>query len=155
MAWPAAMRWRHVGADLNTSGTRQAALLPRAQAAYDAMAPHLDVLVLAVGLSIVGGLLWSRRRAVVETYLWAWAVVIVAGAIVTGAYTFGPGTIFFLDLWLQTSAHRVTEVLSLAGWWIVGATVVMGSARAAALVSSTKWERERTALSGTLGGIES
>ena len=66
---------------------------------------------------------------------WAWFVVVIGLAVVAGAYVVGPGTIFFLDLWLQTSAHRVAEFPALAAWWILAATVVVCSAAPATLLS--------------------
>lgn len=126
-AWPVVMRWRRVGADVNTSGPGQASLLRRTQTVYDAMTPHLAVLAMAAALSLVAACFVARRRDAIESYVWAWVVLVVGLAIIAAAYVFGPGNLFLLDLWLQTSVHRVTDFPALAGWWILASTVVLAS----------------------------
>ncbi len=126
-AWPVVMRWRRVAADINTSGPGQGSRIRRAQTVYDAMTPHLAVLVIAAALSLMGACFVARRRDVIESYIWAWVLLVVGLAIIAAAYIFGPGNLFFLDLWLQTSVHRVTDFPVLAGWWIVASTVVLAS----------------------------
>jgi hypothetical protein len=64
---------------------------------------------------------------VIESYIWAWVLLVVGLSIIAAAYIFGPGSLFLLDLWLQTSVHRVTDFPALAGWWIVASTVVLAS----------------------------
>ncbi len=137
VVWPAVMRLRHVGADLNTSGPRQSPLGARARTAYDALAPHLHVLVLALVLSVAGWFILRGVRSVVDTDAdgWAWATLVVGVVIVAGAYVVGPGSLYFLDLWLQTSAHRVSDFPALSAWWIVAATAVTASAAPAALAA--------------------
>jgi hypothetical protein len=138
VAWPVVMRFRHVGADVNTSGPRQAAIWQRSHGVYDSMAPHLHVLLLAAALSIAGAFLLARVRSALSigTDLWAWAALVVGLAVIVGAYVIGPGTIYFLDLWLETSAHRVAEFPALMAWWIIASTVVIGSSAPSVLLRS-------------------
>jgi hypothetical protein len=142
LVWPVVMRARRVGADLNTSGPRQSPVWPRAHTTYDALAPHLHVIVLAALLSLVGYFLLRKVRSALASPSdgWAWLVVVIGGAALAGAYVVGPGTIFLLDLWLQTSAHRVAEFPALAAWWILAATVVTCSAAPATFLSPTGGE---------------
>jgi hypothetical protein len=139
LVWPVVMRARRVGADLNTSGPRESPVGERTQTTYDALAPHLHVILLAALLSLVGYFLLRRVRSALASPSdgWAWLVVVIGVAVLAGAYVVGPGTIFSLDLWLQTSAHRVTEFPALAAWWILAATVVVCSAAPATLLSSS------------------
>lgn len=139
VVWPVVMRLRHVGADLNTSGARQAPLWSRAHTTYDALAPHLHLVLLALVLSAAGWFVLRGVRSVVATGSdgWAWATLVVGLVIVAGAYVDGPGSIYFLDLWLQTSAHRVTDFPALSAWSILAATTVTASAAPAALAAGT------------------
>jgi hypothetical protein len=144
LVWPVVMRLRRVGADLNTSGPRQSPVWERTRTTYDALAPHLHVILLAALLSLVGYFLLHGVRSALAAGSdgWAWFVVVIGLAVVAGAYVVGPGTIFFLDLWLQTSAHRVAEFPALAAWWILAATVVVCSAAPATLLSPSGGDSE-------------
>jgi hypothetical protein len=128
--WPVLMRLRGVGANVNTSGPRQLAMTRRAQAAVDGVAPHLHVLLLAAALSITAAFIVRGVRSAlsIESDLWAWIALIVGTCTILAAYVVGPGNLYYLDLWLQTSAHRVSEFPALAAWWIIGASVVVASA---------------------------
>jgi hypothetical protein len=143
--WPIVMRLRHVGADVNTSGPRQAPLWARTVAVYHAMAPHLHVLVIAALVSLACALLLPavRRHLSVVSDLWAWVALLIGLVVVVGAYVLGPGNIFFLDLWLETSAHRVSEYPALVAWWILGAATVVAAAAPAALVRPARRSPER------------
>jgi hypothetical protein len=137
--WPVLMRLRHVGADMNTSGPRESPLWQRAQAVYDAMSPHLHIVLLAAVLSVVGTylLLQTRDALSAENILWAWCAALVGLAVVCGAYVFGPGDMSFLQGWLETSAHRVSEFPALTAWWIVASLVVLLAAGPAMLTRSS------------------
>lgn len=91
------------------------------------MSPYLHVLVLALALSVVGGLILRtvRRTAGLANDLWAWlalavGLVALGGALVTGSGAIGP--------WILTTVHRITEYPALQGWWIVGVWVVVAAA---------------------------
>jgi hypothetical protein len=145
--WPIVMRLRHVGADVNTSGPRQAPLWPRTVAVYHAMAPHLHILILAAVVSLAGALVLPavRRHLLLLTDLWAWVALLIGLLVVVGAYVLGPGNLFFLDLWLETSAHRVSEYPALVAWWIIGAVTVLAAAAPATLLSPTRLPADRAA----------
>jgi hypothetical protein len=140
VVWPAVMRLRHVGADLNTSGPRQSPLWQRTQVTYDALAPHLHIVLLALVLSAAAWFMLRGVRSIVATGSdgWAWVTLVVGLVIVAGGYIDGPGSIYFLDLWLQTSAHRVADFPALGAWWIVAATVVTASAAPATLAAGPR-----------------
>jgi hypothetical protein len=57
----------------------------------------------------------------------------------------GPGNLFFLALWLETSAHRVSEYPALVAWWIIGAVTVVAAAAPATLWSPVSPPAARSA----------
>ena len=99
----------------------------RTTAVVHGMSPYLHVLVLALPLSIVGGLALTsaRRRAGVGNDVWAWLALAVGLVAVGAALVTGSGAIL---PWIRSTVHRITEFPILEGWWIIGVwAVVAGS----------------------------
>ncbi len=124
--WPELMKAIHArGA--TTSFSLSQDIAHRTDAVARGMSPYLHVLVLALALSVVGGLVLRpvRRTAGIGNDLWAWSALIVGlvalgGALVTGSGAIGP--------WILSTVHRITEYPALQGWWIVGFWVVVAAA---------------------------
>jgi hypothetical protein len=127
--WPQLTKLVHATRDVNTSGARQGTLSSRAHLTFDAMTPHLHVLLLAVPVAVVGGMLLARnrRRLGLANDLWAWAGLAVGLVAVAGAYVTGPGD---TAGWLLTSVHRTTMFPAIAAWLIVALWAVVGMAGA-------------------------
>jgi len=125
-AWPAAIALtgsRQVSSPLSASGTWS----HRAHAVATGFSPSLHVLVLALALSVVGGLLLrtTRRRLGVGNDLWSWAglaagLAVVSGVLITGSAPIVP--------WIEGSVHRVTQFPAVTGWLIVAVWTVVGAA---------------------------
>jgi len=124
--WPELMKAIHArGA--TTSFSLSQDIAHRTDAVARGMSPYLHVLVLALALSVVGGLILRpvRRVSGSGNDLWAWSALIVGlvalgGALVTGSAAIGP--------WILSTVHRITEYPALQGWWIVGFWVVVAAA---------------------------
>ena len=124
--WPILMK--AIGARGATSTfTASTDLAHRTNATIHGMSPYLHVLVLALPLSVVGGLALRRvrRDAGVGNDLWAWlalatGLVAVGAALVTGSGAIGP--------WILSTVHRITEYPILQGWWIIGIWAVVAGA---------------------------
>ena len=123
--WPVAM---HVIGARGASSTFTASngAGSRASAVVHGMSPYLHVLVLAVPLSVVGGLALAglRRRAGVGNDLWAWLALTVGLVAVGGALVSGTGAIV---PWIRSTVHRITEYPILQAWWIVAVWAVVAS----------------------------
>ena len=127
--WPILMK--SIGARGATSTfTASTDLAHRTSATIHGMSPYLHVLVLALPLSVVGGVVLRRvrRDAGVGNDLWAWlalatGLAAVGAALVTGSGAIGP--------WILSTVHRITEYPILQGWWIVGVWAVVAGAGAA------------------------
>ncbi len=129
--WPVLMHVVHArGA--STSFTTSGATGARTSAVVHGMSPYLHVLVLAVPLSVLGGLALSsvRRRAGVGNDLWAWLALAVGLVAVGGALVTGSGAIL---PWIRSTVHRITEYPILQAWWIIGAWAVVASCGPAAV----------------------
>jgi len=98
----------------------------RASAVVHGMSPYLHVLVLALPLSVVGGLALAavRRRAGLGNDLWAWLALAVGLVAVGGALVSGSGAIL---PWIRSTVHRITEYPVLEAWWIIAAWAVVAS----------------------------
>ena len=98
----------------------------RTSAVLHGMSPYLHVLVLALPLSVVGGLTLTRvrRRALVGNDLWAWAALAVGLVAVGAALVTGNGAIL---PWIRSTVHRITEYPVLEGWWIIAVWAVVGT----------------------------
>ena len=98
----------------------------RTSAVVHGMSPYLHVLVVALPLSIVGGLVLRsvRRRGEVGNDLWAWLALAVGLVAVGGALVTGSGAIV---PWIRSTVHRITEYPVLEGWWIVAVWAVVAS----------------------------
>jgi hypothetical protein len=120
--------------NVETIGTNSASDATRAHLTYSAMAAHLDVLVPALAVALVGAvcLRRARRRATLGDDAWTWAALVAGVAVVAGAYVFGPGIVQY---WLATSVHRTTFFPALLGWWVIGVWAVVA---ASALVTPQK-----------------
>ncbi len=124
--WPVLMK--AIGARGATSTfTASTDLAHRTSATVHGMSPYLHVLVLAVPLSVVGGVVLSgvRRRGGVGNDGWAWlalasGLVAVGAALVTGSGAIGP--------WILSTVHRITEYPVLEAWWIIGFWAVVAGA---------------------------
>jgi hypothetical protein len=125
--WPQLTKLVHATRDVNTSGARQGTLSSRAHLTFNAMTPHLHVLLLAVPVAVVGGMLLARnrRRLGLANDLWAWAGLAVGLVAVAGAYVTGPGN---TAGWLLTSVHRTTMFPAIAAWLIIAVWAVVGAA---------------------------
>ncbi len=124
--WPLLMK--SIGARGATSTfTASTDLAHRTGATIHGMSPYLHVLVLAVPLSVVGGIVLSgvRRRGGVGNDGWGWlalasGLVAVGAALVTGSGAIGP--------WILSTVHRITEYPILEAWWIIGFWAVVAGA---------------------------
>jgi hypothetical protein len=98
----------------------------RVTAVVHGMSPYLHVLVLALPLSVVGGLALPavRRRAGAGNDLWAWLALAVGLVAVGGALVTGTGAIV---PWIRSTVHRITEYPVLQAWWIVAVWAVVAS----------------------------
>jgi hypothetical protein len=139
--WPLLTRIEKFTPDSNTSGPRVGSALTRARLTADAMAPHLDLLALAVPFAIVAALLLNRwrRRIGLGNDLWAWAAAGVGLAAIAGAYVTGPGNV---SLWLRTSVHRTTMFPAVTAWLILGIWAVVAAAHLADRDADLQAERE-------------
>ena len=127
-AWPVAIALtgsRQVSSPLSPSHTWS----HRGHAVVDGFAPSLHVLVLALAISIVGGLLLrsTRRDLRLGNDLWSWAgllagLSVVSAVLVTGSAAIVP--------WIEGSVHRVTQFPALTGWLIMAVWTVTGAAAA-------------------------
>jgi hypothetical protein len=124
-AWPLVMRGIHAGSQ-STALSGPGAMVSRAHATVDGMAPYLHSLLWAAPIAVVGGLALSgiRRRGGIANDGWAWAgtacgLLAVAGALITGTGAIAP--------WLVSTVHRVTEFPAMMGWWIVATWAVVAS----------------------------
>jgi hypothetical protein len=126
LVWPLATLAMGVPNDPSLRGSREGSLLDRAQRAMSAAAPHLEVVLLAVGCGVIGFLFLRevRQRLGLGNDLWAWAALGGAILVLGGAYVFGPGNV---QLWLDTSVDRTTIFVALLGWWIVAVWAVCGA----------------------------
>jgi len=123
--WPILMK--AIGARGATSSfTASTDLAHRTDATIHGMSPYLHVLVLAVPLSIAGGLALHvvRRNSGAGNDGWAWlalatGLVAVGGALVTGSGAIGP--------WILSTVHRITEYPILQAWWIIGTWAVVAA----------------------------
>lgn len=129
-AWPMVMRLIHTGANSDSVGGPKGALGARLHAIYQAMAVHLDVVVLAAAVMVVGlaTLVVVRRRTGAASDVWAWTALVGALVVLSWAYVLGSGGLGTLHQVLATSAHRLTEYPALQAWWIVAAWVVVAAA---------------------------
>ena len=124
--WPELMKVIHArGA--TTSFSLSQDIAHRTDAVAHGMSPYLHVLVLALAVSVVGGLALRRvrRESAIGNDVWAWlalavGLVALGGALVTGSGAIGP--------WILTTVHRITEYPCLQGWWIVAFWVVTAAA---------------------------
>jgi hypothetical protein len=125
--WPLVVHLLRAIPNIEVSGTRDGNDGSRLADTIHSAAPHLEVLIVAVPVAILGGVfLRARRRALgVGNEALAWSVVVVAAAIVTAVYVTGPGSI---KPWLDSSVDRTTLFPRLAAWWILGSWVVIATA---------------------------
>ncbi len=126
LVWPLAALVMGVPNDPSLRGSREGSLIDRAHRTFSAAAPHLEVVLLAVGCGVVGFLFLRevRQRLGLGNDLWAWAALGGAILVLGGAYVFGPGNV---ELWLDTSVDRTTIFVALLGWWIVAVWAVCGA----------------------------
>ena len=126
--WPVLMRLIGAAKDVNTSGRREGTMISRLHLTFNAMSPHLHVLLLAIPISLVGGIFLrvERRRSEIATDLWAWAGIGSGLLVVAGAYITGPGNAPF---WLATSVHRTTMFPAIVAWLIVAVWAVISTSR--------------------------
>jgi hypothetical protein len=131
-SWTVLMRLIGAAKDVNTSGRRQGTMITRLHLTFNAMSPHLHVLLLAVPISVAGGLFLrvERQESGMERDLWAWAGLCSGLLIVAGAYISGPGN---APLWLVTSVHRTTMFPAIVAWLLIAEWTVI----------STCWQRRR------------
>jgi len=127
-AWPVLIRILGVEPNVSNIGARQGDDLQRARLTFDAMVPHLHVLLLALPVALVGAALAVRARD--DTSLgndaWSWAAITLGTAVIASVYVTGPGNVEF---WLVTSVHRTTMFTALALWCEVGAwTIIVATA---------------------------
>lgn len=125
LGWPVATVILGVPKDVSISGVRDGSLWHRAQATFDAAAPHLHVVEVAAVAALAGLVLLRQRRARLGlgNDLWAWGILGAAILVLGGAYVFGPGDV---ELWLATSVDRTTIFVALLGWWIVAVWAFCG-----------------------------
>ena len=92
--WPVLMRLIGAAKDVNTSGRRQGTMISRLHLTFNAMSPHLHVLLLAVPISLLGGLFLrvERRGSGIDTDLWAWAGLCAGLLVVAGRTSLAQGT---------------------------------------------------------------
>ncbi|MGP8059152.1 MAG: hypothetical protein ACLP9C_05915 [Acidimicrobiales bacterium] len=129
--WPVLMVVLGAAGNVAVPGARQGDDWSRARLTFDAMAPHLGVLAVAVPLAVVAAfvLRQARRSVGVGHDAWAWAALAAGLVLVGGVYVTGGGNVTF---WLATSVHRTTEFPALCGWWIIGTWAIVGTAQGAA-----------------------
>jgi hypothetical protein len=119
----------------------------RASAVVHGMSPYLHVLVLALPLSVVGGLALTavRRRAGLGNDLWAWLALAAGLVAVGGALVSGSGAIL---PWIRSTVHRITEYPVLEAWWIIAAWAVVASSgiggRATSPTTDTPVDRQES-----------
>jgi hypothetical protein len=137
--WPLLMRG--IGArGASSTFTTSNSTASRADAVVHGMSPYLHVLVLALPLSIVGGLALTavRRRSGLGNDLWAWLALAVGLVAVGGALLTGGGAIL---PWIRSTVHRITEYPILEGWWIIAAWAVAASSGVVRSTTSSSTER--------------
>jgi len=102
-------------------------LASRTSAVLHGMSPYLHVLVLALPLSIVGGVMLTavRRRSGFGNDVWAWLALAVGLVAIGAALVTGSGAIL---PWIRSTVHRITEYPILEGWWIIGYWAVVAAA---------------------------
>jgi hypothetical protein len=125
-AWTAITRLEHTTSDGNTSGTLEGTASSRLRLTFDAMSPHLHVLLLAAPVAAASALLLAglRRSSGMGNDLWGWASLAAGVAIVGAAYVTGPGD---TSVWLLTSVHRTTMYPVVLAWLIVGIWLVVAA----------------------------
>jgi len=126
--WPLVVRMLHALPNVEFSGARDGTDRSRFVETFHRASPHLEVLLVAVPLALVGAVfLRTRRRSLgVGSDLWAWIVLTFAAAVIAAVYATGPGPI---RSWLDTSIQRTTIFPLLAAWWIVGVWIVVATAQ--------------------------
>lgn len=100
----------------------------RAVAVFHGFSPSLHVLVLALGVSLLGGLALRtpRRRAGLGNDLWAWAGLLAGLGVVSLVLVTGQAPVL---PWIAGSVHRVTQYPAITGWLLVsvwGLTAIGG-----------------------------
>ncbi|MGH9917961.1 MAG: hypothetical protein ACRD6W_03675, partial [Nitrososphaerales archaeon] len=117
-AWPVLVRLLGVHGDVPNVGSTTDRVT-RVRLTFDAIVPHLHVVLLAVPLSVIGTLVATaaRRAAGVGNDLWSWGAIAIGTALIGGVYVTGPGNVEF---WLFTSVHRTTIFTAIGVWWEVG-----------------------------------
>ncbi len=142
--WPLLMVVLGAARNVAVPGARQGDDWSRTVATYDAMAPHLGVLAVALPLAVVAGLVLRRaRRAVgVGHDAWAWAALAAGLVLVAGVYVTGAGNAAF---WLATSVHRTTVFPALCAWWIIGTWAIVGTSQGAVPLAAPPPAARRTA----------
>ena len=125
LVWPVLTIVLNVPTDPNLAGNGQGSLGKRTDSTFDAMIPHLHVVVLAALFSGVSWLILRRQRnrLGLGNDLWTWAALVGATIILGGAYVVGPGNV---ELWLATSVDRTTIFVALLAWWIVALWALSG-----------------------------
>ena len=130
--WP--MMMRVIGArGASSTFDTHTGVAHRTNATIHGMSPYLHVLVLAVPLSVVGGLVLSgvRRRVGMGNDLWAW------GALATGLGAVGAVLVASrspIGPWILSTVHRITEFPILQAWWIVGIWAVVATSELAGIL---------------------
>jgi hypothetical protein len=129
-AWPALVRLLGAHGDVANIGRNTDDDLNRARLTFDAMVPHLHVLLLAAPVAVAGALVAGRLRGEVAlgNDIWSWAAIAVGTCVIAAVYVFGPGSV---ELWLLTSVHRTTMFTSIGVWWEIGTWTVLAAAAAA------------------------
>jgi hypothetical protein len=127
--WPLLTLLLGAPTDPSLTGSQRGSLAGRAHRTLNAMAPHLEIVLLAALCSVAGYFLLRRvrERLNLGNDLWAWAALLGATTVLGGAYVVGPGNV---ELWLATSVDRTTIFVALLGWWILALWAVCGSAGA-------------------------
>jgi hypothetical protein len=150
-SWPVVVRMLRAVPNVEFSGTRNGNDGSRLADTVRSASPHLEVLLVAVAVALVGGIfLYTRRRALgVGSDLWAWAVLIVAAAIMASVYATGPGPI---KAWLGSSIQRTTLFPALAAWWIVACWVVLAAGEALNLQPAARSPASLNRASAAVGG---
>jgi len=144
--WPVAMHV--IGArGASSTFTTSNGTGSRASAVVHGMSPYLHVLVLAVPLSVVGGLVLTglRRRTGVGNDVWAWLALAVGLVAVGGALVTGTGAIV---PWIRSTVHRITEYPILQAWWIVGVWAVVASCGLVARRTAVRSDLDGSVLDG-------
>jgi hypothetical protein len=127
LVWPVLTIIVGVPTDPSISGHREGSVWSRATGTYDAMVPHLHVVVLAAICSAAGFFVLRRvrNRFGLSNDAWTWAALAGGVLVLGGAYVVGPGD---LALWLATSVNRTTIFPALLAWWIVAVWAMCGTA---------------------------